>query len=236
MDREQLRDEILFKVTGGVLSCELTPSAIDKVIDMGIREIQRYYDITTLVTIPYSRCIDVSSLDVSSISRIYRSEGYMVPQGSHSSTMDPMLAAQWQLISGTGSLANFNDYSYNYGAWNTLLQIKNTTSTDLAFRFDKQANKLYINISSSVPNKITLEYVKKLRDVTEITSDYWIDNLTKLCVAITKVTLGRIRSRYTSSNSLWAGDGQQLLEEGTTELVELRAFLSANTNLGYPID
>ena len=150
------------------------------------------------------------------------------------SAMDPMLASQWQLLSGTGNMAHLSDFTYNYGAWNSLLQIRNTTSTDMAFRFDKSSNKLYVNISSSQPTSITVEYVKKIRDVTEFTSDYWIDNLTKLCVAITKVTLGRIRSRFTSTNSLWA-NGPQLLE-GTAELTAIREFLSANTNLFYPID
>lgn len=124
----------------------------------------------------------------------------------------------------------------NYVAWNTLLQIRNTTSTDLAFRYDKSSNKLYINIVSDVPVNITLEYVPRYDNVEEITSDYWIDILMKLAIALTKVTLGRIRTRYTQSNALWVQDGQQILDEGNSELAQIREHLEQNANLFYPVD
>lgn len=60
--------------------------------------------------------------------------------------------------------------------------------------------------------------------------------LMRLSVALTKVTLGRIRTRYTQSNALWIQDGQQMLDEGTRELEELRGYLQTNTQLSYPID
>ena len=78
---------------------------------------------------------------------------------------DPMLASQWQLMSGTGNLYNFQDYALDYASWNTLLQIRNTTSTDLAFLYDKHTNQLYINISTSIPQKITIEYVPRFDNV-----------------------------------------------------------------------
>lgn len=234
MDRAQLRDEIVFRLTGGLLSCELEPAAIDKLINIALREIQRYYAATKLITVPYQACIDLSEYDVSSVSRVYRAEGFVDSDKSNESTADPMLASQWQLLSGTGNLLGYSDFAYNYSAYNTLLQIRNTTSTDLAFRF--QENKLYVNIASNKPDKITIEYVKRLEDVSEITSDYWIDNLCRLCVALAKITLGRIRSRYTQSNSLYQQDGDTLLQEGNAELEELRTYLQANTQLVYPID
>jgi hypothetical protein len=57
-----------------------------------------------------------------------------------------------------------------------------------------------------------------------------------MCVALTKVTLGRIRTRFSQSNALWAQDGEKLLEEGNTELKELREVLRTNANLAYSID
>jgi len=234
MDRQQLRDEIVFRLTGGVLNCELEPSALDMLINMGLREIQRYYAATWLITIPYVPCIDMTIYDVNSVSRVYRAEGFTDNDASTESGTDPMLASQWQLLTGTGNLLGYSDYAYNYSAWNTLLQIRNTTSTDLAFRFHD--NKLYINISSNIPKKVTVEYVRRLHDVNEITSDYWIDNLCRLCVALAKITLGRIRSRYTQSGALWTQDGEALLQEGNAELAELRTYLQQNTQLVYPID
>lgn len=76
------------------------------------------------------------------------------------------------LFSNGGTMYNLNDYMLNYASWNTLLKIKNTMSTDMAFKEDKQGNKLYINHQSSAPSKVTIEYVPKLKNVKDIQSDY----------------------------------------------------------------
>ena len=244
MDKSAYRDEIRLRLTGGLLELELDDSTLDKVIDAALREIQRYICSTKILTIPYSKCIDLSKIKdengkkikVSSISRIYRTNGYIDTSADRSGMLDPMYVAQWQLLSGTGNLYNFQDYMSNYMSWNTLLQIRNTTSTDLLFRYDKASNKLYINIVSDLPSHITIEYVPRYDNVNEITSDYWIDMLMRMCVALTKVTVGRIRTRYTQSNALWMQDGQQILDEGNSELAELRSHLEQNTQLVFPLD
>lgn len=238
MELSAYKEEILFKLTGGVLECELDDKALTQVLNAALREVQRYIDTTVIKTIPYSNCIDLSEYNVSSVSRVYRAKGFMTDDhDDHSnSPADPMYASQWQLLSGTGNMYNFNDYVYNYTAYNTLQQIRNTTSTDLAFRYDKSSNKLYINIATSKPKNITIEYVPRFNDVSEIVSDYWIDIIVRLATAIAKVTLGRIRTRYTQSNALWTQDGQTMLDEGTQELNEIREKLQSSTQLCYPID
>ena len=60
--------------------------------------------------------------------------------------------------------------------------------------------------------------------------------LMRLSIALTKVTLGRIRTRYTQSNALWTQDGDTILAEGREELTNLREALLANSELCYPID
>lgn len=238
------RDEIKLKLTGGLLEIELTDDIIDKLINSALREVQRYICSTRIVTIPYSKCIKMSeqtdkdgnNLKVSSVSRIYRSTGLTSEDTQGTSAVDPMYAAQWQLLSGTGNMYNFQDYAYNYAAYNTLLQVRNTTSTDLAFRYDKASDCLYINNASNTPSTITVEYVPRFDSVEEIVSDYWIDVLIRMSVALAKVTVGRIRTRYTQSNALWQQDGQQMLDEGTNELNALRESMQANSQLCYPID
>ena len=128
------------------------------------------------------------------------------------------------------------NWIYNYAAYNTALQIRNSMSTDLLFRFDRHTKLLYINVGTNKPQNITIEYVPRYDNVDEIASDYWIDKLVQLSVAIAKVTIGRIRSRYTQSNALWSQDGEQLLSEGNEELNTLRQELKDNHNLTYPID
>lgn len=237
MDIQAYRDEIKFKLTGGIVRLEIPDEALDMAINSALREIQRYICSTRVVTIPYERCIDVKDFKINSISRIYRVDGYS--DGSEtmgSGPVDPMYAAQWQLLSGTGTLYNFQDYVYDFASWNTLLQIRNTISTDLAYIYDKDKEKLYINVSSNFPKKITIEFVPVYSDVSEIKSDFWIDMLMRLALAITKQTLGRIRSKYSQSNALWGLDGDKLLEEGNNELNSIREYLETNTQLIYPID
>ena len=237
MDLQAYRDEIKLKLTGGVLDLEIDDATIDKIINAAFKEVQRYIDTTRLATIPYSECIDLSSCGVSSVSRVFRTEGYLGSSEDHTGGwIDPMQTAQWQILSGAGSTYNIQNWTQNYAAWNTLLQMRNTMSTDLMFKYDKHDNKLYINISGDKPNYITIEYVPLYTDVSEIVSDYWIDILIRLSVALTKQIIGRIRTRFTQSNALWQMDGETLLNEGTTELNELRETLRTNTQLCYPID
>jgi hypothetical protein len=107
-------------------------------------------------------------------------------------------------------------------------------STDMSFKDDRHNSKLYIsNFTNSI---VTIEYVPKLTKVDDIKSDYWKDILIKLSVALTKIVLGRIRTRFTQSNSLWTQDGERMLEEGNTDLKELREVLRTNSNLIYPLD
>lgn len=245
MDITALRDEIRLKLTGGLLDLELDDVTIDKIIQSTLRELQRYIANTRLITVPFEKCIDLSTvkditgkpIKVSSVSRIYRTNGFVVDDNENpNQAVDPMQASQWQLLSGVGNMYGLQGYVYNYLSWNTLLQMRNTTSTDLAFFYDKSENKLYINIASNNPTNITIEYVPRYDDVSEITSDYWIDVMTRMAIAITKITVGRIRSRYTQSNALWTQDGNIMLEEGNSELNALRQQLEHDTQLMYPLD
>lgn len=237
MDIQAYRDEIKFKLTGGVLRLEIPDQSLDQAINAALREVQRYICSTRIVTIPYKKCIDVKDLKVNSITRIYRTESYTTgPDSMGAMPIDPMYAAQWQMLSGTGNLYNFQDYVYDFAAWNTLLQIRNTISTDLNFVYNKEEEKLYINMSQNFPTNVTIEFVPRYDDVSEIKSDFWIDILMKLALAITKETLGRIRSYGKQTNALWELDGDKLLEEGQAELAELREYLRTNSQLIYPID
>ena len=234
MDMKAIKDEVLLKLTGNVLSTELSDTTLTQIINSALREVQRYIDTLKMITVPYSNCIDVSEYKVSSVVGVRRSEGYM---GSDKSGMnDPLYASQWMLMSGFGNVGYINNYASNLAAWNTMLQIRNTISTDLAFYFSKPDNKLYINISGSVPEKVTLLYVPRFEDVSEITSDYWQDVLVRMSVAIAKTTVGRVRTKFKQSNALYTLDGDQILEEGNTELANLRQELKDSTQLCYGVD
>ena len=240
MTKNDVVEEIKLELTGQVLEMELDDSTLDLTINKALRELQRYWDETTLVTIPYASCINYAGTPLeesSSIVRVYRTVGVGNSEDAGNSvTMDPMYAQQWMVFSNAGTMYNLQDYVMNYAAWSTLSQVRNTMSTDLAFREDKHACKLYINNNISSPGNITVEYIPKLRSVEDIKSDYWKDVLVRMSLDFAKIQIGRIRTKFTQSNALWTLDGDKLLEEGNTDLKELREILRANSNMAYPID
>lgn len=237
MQMQAYIDAIKLQLTGGVLELELDDATLMKIVNQALIEIQRYIDTTVLETIPFKNCIDLNPRKINAVVRIYRAEGFVnTTDSSDSSVQDPMLVQQWQLLAGNGNVLSMADYALNYSAWSTSLQIRNTLSTDLAFRYDKVTNKLYINVSSGVPTYITIEYVPRFDSVDQITTDYWIDILLRLSTALTKIAVGRVRTRYTQSNALWTQDGETILTEGKEELNAIREHLLANTQLTYGID
>lgn len=240
MDLTAYVDEIKLKLTGNFVDLELTDDVIVKLINSALRECQRYIDTTRLITIPYEKCLDLTPYHVSSVARVFRADNYLnnnsetVSEQGYFET-DPMYLSMWQMMSGVGNIYNITDYTYNYAAWNTASQMRNSMSTDLQFRFDKHTNFLYINCAFSQPQKITIEYIPVYQDVSEIKSDYWIDMIMNVALALAKVTIGRIRKKFTQSNALWTLD-TDILEEGNEELAALREQMKANNQLVYPID
>lgn len=240
MKLEDILSEIKLELTGYVLDMEITDETLVSVVKKSLRELERFWDETTMITVPFASCIDLDceffNEKVSSIVKVYRTEGVGDASGGLSVTNDPIQMAQFAIFSNGGTMYNLQDYVMNYAAWMSMYQLKNSMSTDMAFREDRHNKKLYINRAMSAPSMITIEYIPKLTSVEDIQSDYWIDILIKYCVALTKVVLGRIRTRFNQSNALWTQDGEKILEEGNTELKELRELLRLNSNMTYLID
>ena len=238
MKLEEILDEIKLELTGYILDMEITDETLVSVVKKALRELERFFDETTMITAPFASCIDLDGTffreKVSSVVKVYRTEG-AGDTSSLSVMNDPVQMAQFALFSNGGTMYNLNDYIMNYASWMTLYKIKNTVSTDLSFKEDRHNKKLYIN-NYNAPRMITIEYIPKLNSVEDIQSDYWIDILIKYCVALTKIVLGRIRTRFTQSNALWTQDGDKILEEGNTELKELREVLRVNSNMVYILD
>ena len=110
MDMKSYIDEIKLKLGGNVLDLELDDTTLEKVVNSAFREIQRYIDSTKLATLPYKPCIDLSDCHVSSVSRVFRAQGYASNNEQSSSLMaDPVYMTQWQTLGGAGNIANMNN-------------------------------------------------------------------------------------------------------------------------------
>jgi len=236
---EDILDEIKLELTGHILEMEINDETLVSVVKKALRELERFFDESTMITVPFASCIDLDGEffkeKVSSIIKVYRTEGLGDANGI-SVTNDPIQMAQFAIFSNGGTMYNLQDYIMNYASWMSMYQMKNTMSTDMSFKEDRHNKKLYINRANSAPSMVTIEYIPKLTSVEDIKSDYWIDILIKYCVALTKVVLGRIRTRFSQTNALWTQDGEKILEEGNTELKELRELLRLNSNMIYLID
>lgn len=246
MDLKSYVEEIKLRLTGNLLELEIDDETIAKVIYSAFREIQRYIDLTVYETVPFSSCIDLSPRKVNAVTQVMRATALANATSDEETTsttytglmQDPIYLSQWAGIAGNYGYSNYalNNYVTNYLAYTTATQIRNTLSTDMAFRYDRASNRLYINASAGTPTYVTIKYVPRFDDPSEIYSDYWIDMLVKLAVATTKVILGRLRTRYTQSNALWTQDGETILSEGKAELDAIRAELKESTQLFYPVD
>ena len=229
-------DEIKLSLTGGVLELEIDDSAIQKVVNSALREVQRYICSTRLITIPYQRCIDLTPYKVNAVTKVLRATSEGISNSDTTESYDPVQMSVWQFTNGLGNMYNFNNYLQNFAAWNTVQQVENTLSTDLSYYFEDAEHKLYINTTMTTGSMITIEYVPRFDNVEEVTSDFWIDVIMRLAKAKAKIALGRVRSRFTQTNALVTQDGETLLQEGTSELAELRNYLQANTQLIYCYD
>lgn len=238
MELQEFVDRIKLDLTGNLLKLEIPDETIAQYVLSAFKEIQRYIDVTKLITVPYAPCIDLKGFKSSAIVNVYRTQGYTgdTNTGMTDSAVDPMQAQMWMAFSSGGTMYNLNNYVMNYLSYNTLLQMRNTTTTDMAFKEDRDALKLYINTGFDRPNSVTIEYIPVYDNVNQITSEYWIDILQRLSLAMVKVGLGRIRTRFTQTNALYQDDGATILQEGQTELQNLREILRTNSTMFYGID
>lgn len=238
MTLQEFVENIKMELTGGIIELEIDDDTIGKIVKQALQEVQRYIDETKLVEVPFASCIDLTDFKHSSIIKVFRTSpiGDLSNTNNGISSVDPMYAQVWLAYSNGGSMYNLNNYLTNYMSYNTLLQLRNTTSTDLAFKEDKHDNKLYINVSGGNPQSIAIEYVPIFEDVSEIKTDYWKDILQRLALALVKRVLGRVRTYAKQSNALYTIDGDTMLEEGNRELSELREILRNNSMLFLPVD
>ena len=227
-----------------ILELELDDEQIQSVVEMSLIELQRYINHTRYVTVSFSSALDVSEYHISDVRAVYPADDSLgIPSMSDgsgnlyantlNSTLDP--AAWWMYYNGaSGQVSNFTTYIDNYYAYTMTRKGVNMGDLKrLTFNYNKASEILYINNNAQC-SYVTIEYVPRFDNVEEITNDAWIDILIRYSVANLKITLGRVRSRFTQSNALWASDGETLLNEGNAELAELRTYLDASASILRP--
>ena len=59
-------DEIKLELTGGVLELEIEDAQLEMVVRKALRELQRYWDESSFITIPFEPCIDLTKYHLDS--------------------------------------------------------------------------------------------------------------------------------------------------------------------------
>lgn len=94
MKIQDVIDEIKLELTGNLLETEIEDETIAQLIKKALREMGRYWDETTLITVPFASCIDLTDFNVVSIVKVYRTEGTGVSDSDVSVMNDPAYMQQ----------------------------------------------------------------------------------------------------------------------------------------------
>ena len=202
-----------------VLELELRPEDIKDIVTQAFEEIVHYMTDTYTVTVPYAQCIDLSKYNIDSVESVLRGQDSLL-------TGIPFQMPALDLMNVTGM--------YNLDNYVQALQIKrnlNILATDMEFYWDKPNRKLYVYANPNIPSYVTINFKPEYYSVEDIREQHWETQLRKLALGMTKVVLGRIRSKYTSNSAKYQLDGQTLLAEGNAEIQQVREFLDNNKDI-----
>lgn len=226
MTTEQYVNDILFQLGYPIVGIEIK-DYLPKIVDMAFREIQHYISDTKTETITYSEKmhLDPKKYPIDSIVYVMRAQSQMTT----ADLQDIMYLMTQSSSLQTSTLTN-------YSVALLTQQCKNTIATDLDFHWDKENRDLYVYANYPKPIRITIVYIPEYRVIEDIKEPFWENLLKRLALALSKQMLGRIRSKYKSNSATYELDGDTLLSEAQSELVEIRQFLDENNDLLLPID
>lgn len=217
-------DEIEFSLGAPIVELEVKPY-IERYVQRAFRELKRYINTSSLMTVAYTgNAINLTGQNVYSVICVMRS------QPTYGTFMQD--ADVFTMASSYYNMNNIEDYTNRM----TILQQRNTISTDLDFIWENETKTLYISTNPPFPPALTIQYVKDYKDVSEVTDPYWIDLILRLSTAYTKQALGRARGKYKLNSSQYELDGDTLIAEANQEIVDLRQYLQANHDNIYVID
>ena len=199
---------------------------IRQAVNIAFRELKRYMKSPVDKTVPFNTRIPLSKNGIITKKVLYVYASY--PRiGLTMSSIDSanvfQVAAAVKTYSqiGNASTINIQPIVTEMG----MAQVRNALSTDFQWKHDPQNDVVYCTHRDPRPATVTVRYVPKYEDVSEIVSDTWIDYLVRMSTANMKVALGRSRSKYTIEGSNVSLDGDTLLSEANAELEAIRSEL-----------
>lgn len=202
-----------------IVDIEIPDSGLEKILEKTLREIQPFVLLTKYETLPNASVITLPE-DVVYVLEVFRGE----PKGGSPLLSAPQLndneilfgaTAQNGLLWDTGALSGMSsDGLTNYYAMKLFM---NTIRGNLAtVDFNQNGDKLYIDKATG-SDKITIEYVPKIKQVDDLLDPFWYKQVYGLFVANCKISIGRARSKYRIQAAKYELDGPAILQEGIQE-------------------
>lgn len=204
---------------------ELEPGTDVKILMMAFRELKRHIHEYAQLTVPYMQRISLKKYRVKDFLEVRRATtppglGVGSPSGSVFASLAGMVP-----IGGTSIIQPYLDY---YTETMLVQTIKNTVSTDLQYNYDEQNQLLYLSANLPYPAQVTITYIPDYKGPEDVKTSYWQDWLRRLAIAHLKIYVGQKRSKMKIPNSPVQLNGDAILQEGLTELKEIREFMAQN--------
>jgi len=204
---------------------ELEDGVDVKILMAAFREIKSRIHEYADVTVNYAQRISLANYDIQDFIEVRRAMtppglGVGSPTGSVFASLSGMVP-----ISGSAVVQPYLDY---YSETMLVQTIKNTVSKDLQWSYDEQNKMLYVSANLPRPLQVTITFIPRYNDPSEIKSEYWISKLRNLAIAKLKIYVGQKRSKYSIPGSPVQLNGNELLEQGLAEQKEIMDYLNAN--------
>lgn len=230
MEMKEIKSQVSF-LLGLPANENIEGLQIEKAIEISFQELKRYMRTPVEKTVPYAKRLDLIALDIHT-KRVLNVQAAVPRIGLTMSSIDSgnvfQTAAAVNVYSAIGNTSSINidPIMTEMG----MAQVRNTLSTDFQWTYDKTNQVVYCAHRDPRPSLVTVRYVPDFNDVSEVVGDTWINYLIRMSTANMKLALGRTRSKYTIEGSNVSLDGEILLDEGNTELAEIREELGNRRN------
>ncbi len=219
---EQIVRSYIEKMLGGSkVTVELQDDDFHEVIQQALEKLRPYYSGVRYIYVDGANSpIDVSSHNIVEVVAIYDTGDNGIPQ------------LQSQMFLNPGVFVYNNNFRDNYISYLTYSKLASAYEyvNISSWKFDHVHQLLYLTKNSPMVVKCLVE----LRAVTDIEEEsQWVAWFKDYALALAKIMVGRMRSKYTLSNGQYQLDGNAILQEGIADKQRLEEEMW--TKAAYPV-
>lgn len=241
---EYIKESVKFELGGPIVEVELTDAVIESLVKRALMIMSKYSLLVNWHTIPivrgntpdgsvaYYKELDLSKLNlkVSYILDVLKSRGNNDVLSNTSDISGIPLG--WAIRSGRSSMNNYTDTISNistmYNERVLVSRLAGAFKDQCTYDFDKARQKLRVDVGYPASSSITLEYVPILTidqvGIIKYFSEAY-DFLTQYTIALSMISLGRARGKFTVANYDWSISSTELITSGQAKIDALMTMI-----------